>query len=171
MLPYLNGLMDFLVQTANDPITYSIVFFLYTILATVILPIPVEVGLLLSPNTSYLWLALIFGLGKMLGSVVVFYLGLGLGDRVRTWMESWQLTKWLIHGSEVVIDKLHYAGLYLILSIPIMPDTVPLYIFSVLNEHEVFKVEYFAVINLMAGVTRAFVLFSLMYLFGVNLFQ
>jgi membrane protein YqaA with SNARE-associated domain len=167
----LGNMMEFLTQTAHDPVTYSIVFFIYTVLATIILPLPVEVGLLLSPVTPFLWLALILGLGKMVGSALVFYLGLGIGGKMRSRTDRPGPFKWLMEKSELVVDKLHYLGLYLILAIPIMPDTIPLYIFSVLNEHGVFRVEWFALINFLAGITRATILFSLLYLFGVDLFH
>lgn len=57
----LSGLMDFLTGISHDPITYSIVFFLYTVAATVVLPIPVEAGLFLSPSTPIALKALMLG--------------------------------------------------------------------------------------------------------------
>ena len=52
-----------------------------------------------------------------------------------------------------------------------MSDTIPLYIFSMLNENGVFQVKWFALVNLFAGFTRAMVLFLLLSLFGINLFH
>ncbi len=168
---FFNGMMSFLVQTSSDPILYSFVLFIYAILAAVILPIPVEVGLLLSPNTPFLWLAFVLGLGKMVGSILVFYFGLGVGDKIKIWSGRWNWFRWLVTKSEWIVDKLHYVGLYLILSLPLMSDTIPLYIFSMLNENGIFKVKWFALVNLCAGFTRATVLFALLSLFGINLFH
>ncbi len=167
---FINGLMSVLKDTAADPVLYSIVFFIYAVLAAIALPIPVEFGLLLSPRTPFLWLALVLGLGKAMGSILVYYLGLEVGDKVRRWSDRWGWFRWLFNRSEWLVAKLHYLGLYLILSIPLMTDTVPLYIFSVLNEKGVFKVQYFALVNLLAGFTRASILYALLYLFGLNLF-
>ncbi len=167
----LNGMMQYLAQTAADPFLYSIVLFLYAIVAAIFLPIPVEFGLLLSPHTPVIWLALLLGLGKMVGSFLVFYLGLGIGDKIRLWSERWTWFQWLVRNSEYLVAKLSYLGLYFILSVPLMPDTVPLYIFSILNENGVFSVQMFGLVNLCAGFTRASILFISLSLFGVNLFH
>jgi membrane protein YqaA with SNARE-associated domain len=168
---FVNGMMQFLAQTANDPVMYSIVFFVYAVLAAIILPIPVEVGLLLSPHTPIIWLVILLGLGKMLGSVLVFYLGLGVGEKVRGWSVRWAWFDWFLKRCEWLVSRLHYMGLYILLSIPLMSDTVPLYIFSILNDEGVFNVQFFALTNLLAGFSRAMILFLLLHLFGVDLFH
>lgn len=165
----IDGMMSFLAHTAADPIAYSVVLFFYAIMAAVILPIPVEVGLLLSPHTPVIMLAAILGLGKMVGSVLVFYLGLGIGDKVEGWSAKWPGFGWLVAKSEWLVKKLNYLGLYLILSVPLMTDTVPLYIFSILNKNGVFTMQMFAFANLCAGITRASILLILLSLFGVDL--
>ena len=104
-------MMRFLAQTAADPIAYSVVLFFYAIMAAVFLPIPVEVGLMLSPHTPVILLAAILGLGKMVGSVLVFYLGLGIGSRVEGWSARWPGFGWLVARSEWLVKKLHYLGL------------------------------------------------------------
>ena len=71
----LSGLMDFLINISHDPILYSIVFFIYTLAATIVLPIPVEAGLFLSPTTPLALKALVLGLGKAAGASLVFKLG------------------------------------------------------------------------------------------------
>lgn len=168
---FMNNMGALLTQTSSDPIAYSIVLFIYAILAAIVLPIPVEVGLLLSPSTPVLWLALVLGLGKMVGSILVFYLGLGVGDKISAWSARWKWFSWLVVKSEWVVDKLHYLGLYLILSIPMMSDTIPLYVYSMLNSKGIFKVKWFALVNFCAGFTRAMVLFALLSLFGIDLFH
>lgn len=165
----IEGMMRFLAQTAADPLAYSVVLFFYAIMAAVFLPVPVEVGLLLSPHTPVILLAVILGLGKMVGSVLVFYLGLGIGSKVEGWSVRWPGFGWLVTKSEWLVKKLHYLGLYLILSVPLMTDTVPLYIFSILNKQGVFTVHMFAFANLCAGITRASISLILLSFFGVDL--
>lgn len=167
----LHGMTEFLVQTSADPVAYSIVLFIYAILAAVALPIPVEIGLLLSPSTPGLWLAFVLGLGKAVGSVLVFYLGLGAGNKVQSWSQRWRWFGWMVAKSEWIVDKLHYVGLFLILATPLMSDTIPLYIFSMLNSNGGLQVKWFALVNLCAGFTRAVILFTLLYMFGINLFH
>ena len=168
---FLDGMMSFLAQTAADPIAYSVVLFFYAILAAIVLPIPVEVGLLLSPHTPVILLVVILGLGKMVGSILVFYLGLGIGDKIEAWTARWPGFGLLVTKSEWLVKKLNYLGLYIILSVPLMTDTVPLYIFSILNKNGVFSVQMFAFVNLCAGITRGSILLILLSLFGVNLFN
>jgi hypothetical protein len=63
-----------------------------------------------------------------------------------------------------------YFGLYIILSIPGMVDTIPPHIFSFFNrEGQVLEVTNFALVNFLGGITRVFVLFALFYFGGVNL--
>jgi len=50
-----------------------------------------------------------------------------------------------------------------------MTDTVPLYIFSILNKQGVFTVHMFAFANLCAGITRASISLILLSFFGVDL--
>jgi hypothetical protein len=166
----ISGLWNFLVTSANDPLIYSFIFFIYSLLAAIILPIPVELGLFLSPGTPDLVKALIMGLGKAVGSVLVFYIGLTVGDKLRVFSSRWRWFNWLVNASEWLVAKLRYVGMYLILSIPIFPDTIPLYLFSVFNEKGVFQMKWFVVVCFLSGVTRAFIVFALFYLLGLKLF-
>ncbi len=52
-----------------------------------------------------------------------------------------------------------------------MVDTIPVYIFSVFNrEGKVLELKYFALVNFLGGVTRAFFLYVLFEAFGIHLF-
>jgi membrane protein DedA with SNARE-associated domain len=110
------------------------------------------------------------GLGKAVGSVLVFYIGLTVGDKLRVFSSRWRWFNWLVNASEWLVAKLRYVGMYLILSIPIFPDTIPLYLFSVFNEKGVFQMKWFVVVCFLSGVTRAFIVFALFYLLGLKLF-
>jgi hypothetical protein len=167
---FIDDLVNFLKMNAPDPLTFSIILFFYAVMASVFLPIPVEVALILSPNTPVFLVAIVLGLGKMVGSVLVFTLGLKVGDKVRHWSTKWRWFSWLVVKIEWIVTKFHYLGLYLIMSIPFMFDTVPLYIFSLFNERGTFKMRYFALTNFLAGVTRAFIILILLHVFQISLF-
>lgn len=170
MTDLLQELMDFLYQNSADPVIYAIVFFIYGVLAAIILPIPVELGLIWNPGTPFFIKALILGAGKCVGSVLVFLIGARVEEKVRSW-SRWGWFSWLVHKSEWLVEKLGYFGLLIILSIPGMVDTIPVYIFSVFNrEGKVLELKYFAIVNFAGGVIRAFMLYILLEVFGIYLF-
>jgi hypothetical protein len=163
-------LIDFLEQFSADPIAYAVLFYIYCVAAAIILPIPVEVGLILNPGTPFFIKAFILGAGKATGSVLVFYVGNRVEETVRSW-QRWGWFSWLVEKSEWLVEKAGYVGLYIILSIPGMVDTIPIYIFSVFNrEGKVLEMKYFALVNFLGGVTRAFILLILLEVFGIHLF-
>ncbi len=164
----LDGLMRFLEGLAADPVVYIIVFFLFCFLAAVILPIPVELGLIgfiyqdfslfnMGIFPSFIILALVMGLGKGIGSWVVFYVGLKIEDSITRWFK-WNWFKKLTELSTRFCQRFSYIGVFLILTIPIMPDTVPLYIFAISNkDREVFEVNWFVLTNFLSGFARAII--------------
>ena len=166
---FLQELVHFLEVSASDPITFSIIFFIYAVLAAIILPLPVELGLFFSPATPLAVKILLMGLGKMVGSILVFYIGLRVGDPIKNWSSRFRLFNWLVNKCEWLVSKFHYLGLYLILSTPIMTDTIPLYLFSVFNEKGVLEIKWFALTSLLAGITRGLIVFMVFYLLGVKL--
>lgn len=165
-----DDLMNFLFQYSADPIMYAIIFFIYCVLAAVILPIPVEIGLIWNPGTPFIIKALILGAGKATGSVLVFHIGSKVEERVRRW-QRWRWFAWLVEKSEWLVEKFSYLGLYFILSIPGMVDTIPIYIFSVFNrEGKVLELKYFAIANFLGGLNRAFFIYFLFEVFGIQIF-
>jgi hypothetical protein len=163
--------MNFLNQYSADPIAYSVVFFIFAVLATIILPIPVEIGLILNPGTPFIFKALILGAGKAVGSILVFYVGFKVEGGVRRWSERWWFAKWFVEKCTWFVEKTGYVGLYILLSIPGMVDTIPVYAFSLFNkEGRVLKMKYFALVNFLGGITRALILFALFHLFNIDFF-
>jgi hypothetical protein len=161
--------MLFLEGVSHDPISYGIVFFIYTIAATTFLPIPVEVGLFFSPETPILAKALILGAGKAVGSILVFMLGDRLsGGAYRLFSKS-SFLRAFMNGMRWFVSKTRYFGLYLILSIPLMVDTVPLYLFSLFNQKGQMNIKYFALTNFFAGVTRAAIVYAVFLWLGFRL--
>ncbi|MGD0817775.1 MAG: hypothetical protein ABR986_05175 [Methanomassiliicoccales archaeon] len=72
---------------------------------------------------------------------------------------------------ERLIKKLGYLGLYIIMSIPFMLDSLPLYAFSISDEDMGFQIRWFALTNFLAGFTHAILFSVLLDLFGVGLFH
>ncbi len=70
------------------------------------------------------------------------------------------------------VDRFGYVALYLILSIPLMVDTVPLYVFSLYNDTtdgDGMARKWFAVVNFMGGCTKAIIIFAVFSQFGMKL--
>jgi len=164
-------LMNWLESLGNDPLAYLLIFFIFCVAAAIILPIPVELGLLFGVSVPYPIKAIVLGLGKGVGSVAVFEIGMKLEPKIRSW-RRWRWFRWLFDNCEKFVAKYNYYALYVILSIPLMLDTVPIYIFSLANKNgKALEVKWFAVTNFFAGVTRAAILWVLLEAFKVNLFN
>jgi membrane protein YqaA with SNARE-associated domain len=164
--------ISILTGIAGSPIEYSIVFFFFAVAAAIILPIPVEVGLILSPHTPWYVLAIVLGSGKAVGSLLVFKIGMELEGSVRRWSERFKFFGKFINLCERFVARYGYYALYVLLSIPFMSDTAILYIFSIVNKDgEAMKLKWFALVNFLAGITRATILVVLLYTFNINLFN
>ncbi len=156
----------------NNPYTYLVLFFIFCVLAAVILPIPVELGLagfipfiqeggeflgFTSIFPAFLIVSVVMGLGKGVGSWMVFIIGEKIEDNIRVWFK-W---KWFVSFTEFLTrfcERFGYVAIYLILSVPIVPDTIPLYIFSLLNKDgEVFEMKWFVQANFWAGLSRGLI--------------
>ena len=164
--------MSVLTGVAGDPILYSAIFFVYAVLAAIILPIPVEFGLILSPHTPWYVLAIILGLGKAIGSLLVFRIGMEIEGPVRRWSQRFKFFGKFIDLCGRFVFRFGYYALYVLLSIPFMSDTAVLYIFSIVNKDgEAMELKWFSLVNFLAGVTRAIFLVTLLYIFNINLFN
>lgn len=165
-------LMGWLEGFVQDPVVFLIIFFVFAVAAAIILPIPIEFGLVIGMVIiPFPVLAVVLGLGKAVGSVFVFKLGGRIEPSIRRWSARWKWFAKFIALSERFVSKYRYYALYIILSIPIMLDSIPLYLFSLLNKDgKDMHTWWFALTNFLAGVTRASILWILLYAFGINLF-
>jgi membrane protein DedA with SNARE-associated domain len=165
-------LMGWLAGFIEDPLVFLIIFFFFAVAATIILPIPVEAGLLIGvAAVPYPLLAVVLGLGKAVGSLFVFKVGGKIEPSIRRWSARWKWFAKFVRLSEAFVAKYRYYALYIILSIPLMLDTVPLYLFSLLNKDgKEMHTNWFVLTNFLAGMTRAAILGLLLYAFGINLF-
>lgn len=151
-------LINILTQSFQDPLFYSIIFFIYSILAAVILPIPVEIGLF-NPYINPILLIGILALGKGVGSWIVFLIGTNLRALLKKVNSSTRLLKKILYYCEQFVKKYGYIGLFIIMSIPLMIDSVTLYLFSLLNPKEesgkqALAKNKFILINIGAGIVR-----------------
>lgn len=165
------SLTSFIEQVQGDPLVYSVVFFIYIIAATLFLPIPVELLLFLSPATPFVLKALLLGVGKAVGSIIVFYIGMNVERPINILTRKWGFFRMVVNFSKWLVDKLGYLGLYLILSVPIMVDTVPVYLFSIFRKDRCDRdLKLFALTNLAAGITRAGIVYFVVTELGWNIF-
>ena len=164
-------LIGFLTSLATDPVLYSIVFFIYTVLAAVILPIPVEIGLF----NFHIHPALLVGilaLGKGAGSLIVFEISTKARHKMKKISVSNSFIKKLVEYSEWFVKNYGYYGLLLVLSTPLMIDSISLYLFSLLNPEEKgagMEREWFVGINIIAGAIRGIVTLAVFYYIGYKL--
>lgn len=165
------GLTSFIEQVQGDPLVYSVVFFIYIIAATLFLPVPVELLLFLSPATPFVFKAILLGVGKAIGSIIVFYIGMNVERPINSLTKKWGFFRMVVNFSKWLVDKLGYLGLYIILSVPIMVDTVPVYLFSIFRKDRCDRdLKLFALTNLAAGITRAGIVYLVVTELGWDIF-
>ncbi|UCE45061.1 MAG: hypothetical protein JSU93_06660 [Methanobacteriota archaeon] len=162
-----NELTEYLSTHEADPATYLLIFFIFCVAAAVILPIPVEIALVVNPSIHIALKAAVMGLGKGTGALAVFFIGRKIDETVGQYAKKWRWYNWLLVRSEKLVRKYGYVAMYAIMSVPGMVDTIPLYIFSILNqEGQLMTLRYFVLVNILAGVTRAFLIYALFTAFG-----
>ena len=166
-------LINILTQSFQDPLFYSIIFFIYSILAAVILPIPVEIGLF-NPYINPILLIGILALGKGVGAWIVFLIGTNLRALLKKLNSSTPLLKKILYYCEQFVKKYGHIGLFIIMSIPLMIDSVSLYLFSLLNPKEesgkqALAKNKFILINIGAGVVRGTIIIIVAIFFKIQL--
>lgn len=137
---------------------YLLGLFLYAIAAAVILPIPVEFLLPLYPQIDPVVKAVVLGLGKAVGAIVVFY----VGNKVNPWIERWMgihpIGAKALGFLEAFVRRTGWKGLTVLLAIPFMSDTAVNYFYSLLNEEgQAITRWQFVLANLIGGIVRAYV--------------
>jgi hypothetical protein len=201
MAGVLDQLMDYLNANQTDPLTYLVLFFLFSVAAAIFLPIPIEIGLVWNPGLFFPLKALDLGLGKAVGAFAVFYIPSevrALVRRLRRGRSShhkseeppaappqihfelprsspppirWGWLRWLAEKSEKFTRRYGVLAMYVIMSIPGMIDTIPLYVFSIINkDRTLIRLRDFVLANFLAGINRAFIIFALLEILGVRLF-
>ena len=165
-------LIGILLGATQDPIAYSIIFFIYVILAVLILPIPVEIGLF-NPYIHPALLICILALGKGAGSAIAFEIGTGVRGALKKKSRGTPLTKKIIAWCEHFVKKYGYYGLFIIMSTPLMVDSVTVYIFSLLNPKDDGRMamirKWFVLLNMAAGAVRGIIILLVASFFSIRL--
>ena len=167
----MDWLMDILEQAQSQPLAYLGILFIYSVLVAIILPIPLELALVFALGDAPFLVAVVFiiGLGKTVGAWGIFHLGLRVEDNIRRWSEKYKIVHKFVRWCIKFVDKTEYWGLFILLSIPFMSDTVPIYIYSLFNEEgKILKLRYFLLTNFVAGIVRAVIFIGLWNL-GIHL--
>jgi hypothetical protein len=168
-------LLQVLNDAYNTPWLYMLLVFGYAILVAVILPIPIEIALLpplIDGRWGYLTgTAIAIAAGKTIGAWLIFVFGLNVEGSIRKWSDRWRFAAWVIRKAEKFVGKTGYTGLYLLLSIPLMSDTIPIYVYSVFNEGgKALERNMFLIANFLAALNRVAILGSAWFI-GANLFH
>ena len=165
-------LMGLLTGAFTDPLTYSVIFFTYVVLAAIILPIPVEVGLF-NPNIHWTILVTILAIGKGVGSLLVFQIGATARKKIKKWSVRSSIISKFVEYAEMFVRKWGYYGLLIVLSTPLMIDSISLYLFSLLNPEEdgkrAMRRNWFVIINIIAGFIRGIITLGVAYYIGIRL--
>ncbi len=167
--------INFLLNGYANPAVFLPLVFLYAILIALILPIPIELSLvapILSQDWGYLAaIALALAAGKTVGAWLIFVLGVRVENTIRWWSEKWKFARWFVDKADVFVQKTGYLGLYFLLSIPLMSDTIPIYLYSLFNkEGKTLERNLFLGANFFAAINRVAILAGL-FLIGVDLLR
>ncbi len=167
--------INLLLGAYANPAIFLPLVFLYAIAIAVILPIPIELSLvapILDGQWGYLVsIALALAAGKTVGAWLIFVLGVKVEDSIRWWSEKWRFAKWFVDKADLFVQKTGYLGLYFLLSIPLMSDTIPIYLYSLFNkEGKTLERNLFLAANFFAALNRVAILAGL-FVVGVDLIR
>lgn len=167
--------INILLGAYANPYVFLPLVFLYAIAIAVILPIPIELSLvapILSQDWGYLvGITLALAIGKTVGAWLIFLLGVRVETPIRWWSERWGFAKWFVDKAELFVQKTGYLGLYFLLSIPLMSDTIPIYLYSLFNkEGKSLERNVFLGANFFAAINRVAILAGL-FVIGVDLLR
>src|SRR5205823_11205934 len=107
--------------------------------------------------------AVVLGLGKAAGAIVVFHVGNKVNPVLERWMGRRVLAQRILKALELFVRKTGWIGLTILLAIPLMSDTAVNYFYSLLNEegHAVGR-WHFVLANLIGGIARTYLFLALL---------
>lgn len=171
---FLEDIVAWIAAAYNTPAVYLSMTFFFSILVAIILPIPIEV-VLIAPLVGHQWgylgsIVTAMAAGKTVGAYLVFRLGVRVEDNIRRWASKYRVADRFVKWCEIFVRKTNYVGLYVLLSIPLMSDTIPIYLYSLFNEEgKALDWRAFLVSNFLAAWTRAGILAFIFLAFDVFL--
>jgi len=161
-------LFQVLNDSYNTPWIYMLLAFGYAILVALILPTPIEIAFL-KPLIDQSWTLLVgtslaIAAGKTVGAFLIFVFGLNVEGSVRKWSDRWRFAAWFVKKAEKFVGKTGYTGLYVLLSIPVMSDTIPIYVYSIFNEGgKALERNMFLIANFLAALNRVAIVGAVWY--------
>lgn len=165
-------LVDPLLATLQDPYLFLLLLFLYSVLVAVILPTPVEIALVpLLAQPAMWWIAAVtIGAGKAVGAGAIFLVGREAEKVVDKVTKDRSLVRGLTNLCVRFVAKTKYMGLYALLTLPFMSDTIPVYVYSLFNHQgELLSLPTFLFTNFLAGLNRAFLVLIAIVALGILL--
>jgi len=168
---------DLIIGFLGNPVVFFLLAFGLSVLIAIILPIPVELFLVIpflepgldpGQRLTLMTLALFaVALGKAVGAWLVFLLGVRVEKAMHRWAERSKLIARIMAGLEKFVRKTGAIGLYILLSIPLMSDTLVLYFYALFNEEgKAIDERLFIGGNFLAGINRV----ALVFILGLTLF-
>ena len=160
-------LLALLQDANNSPGVYVLLAFVYAIAAAAILPTPIEIALipaLIQQRWSLLvGIAIALAAGKTIGAWLIFILGIKVEHNILAWSRRLRLADWFVKKAVVFVRKTGYAGLYILLSLPFMSDTIPLYVYSLFNGEGALPLNMFLISNFLGALNRVSLLTVLFF--------
>lgn len=158
----------------GQPAIYLFLVFVYAILVAMILPIPIEFALVWPfidhDLVLFIAVALVMAAGKAVGALAILKLGIKAEKSVHYWEKKFKWFGKLVHYFSLFVKKTGNVGLYIILSVPLMTDTVPIYIYSIFHEEgKAPSPLAFALSNFLAAINRAVLIALVIALLGISL--
>ena len=165
--------LSFLQESFGNPVIYLLLTFGYSVLVAIVLPTPIEIAFLIPlaerRYALFAEAAIVVAAGKTVGAWLVFRLGLGVEAKVRYWSDRYPIAKLVVEWLDRFVRRTGYIGLYVLLSIPLMSDTIPIYLYSLFNaEGKVMSERTFLLSNFLAALNRSAIV-VLLFLGAINL--
>lgn len=159
-------LIGILGEVIGNPVIYLLLTFIYAVLVAIVLPIPIEIAFLeplyRQDYGLFVLVALTIAIGKTVGAWLIFYLGLRVEGSIRRWSERFSWVAAIVRIMERFVESTSYIGLYVLLSIPLMSDTVPIYLYSLFNpEGKLLERQTFLLCNFLAAMNRGAIIIIL----------
>ncbi len=154
------------------------------ILATIVLPIPVELGLL-NPYLPAWWLLLVLAGARGVAAWLVFPFASWIGGQLDRWASRSARAAGVLRWVQERVGRHGYWALLAILSIPFMVDTAAIYTFTLLKPRQRslpsaaasrpaaeagaphrLRLGRFTAVNVLAGFIRGLLVLTIPFAFG-----
>lgn len=92
-------------------------------------------------------------------------------DNIRHWSEKFRIVDRVVNACIKFVARTGYIGLFLILAVPGMADTIPIYVYSLFNkEGKLMHMGSYVLANFCGAIVRSFILFILYEVVGIAFF-